>query len=38
MPKTKEGGYIIDDSTVVLKHNPYIEALKRKKEEEKLET
>ncbi len=23
MPRTKEGGWIIDDSSVVLKHNPY---------------
>lgn len=34
MPKTPEGGYIIEDSSVVLKKNPYTERPKKKKVEE----
>ena len=34
MPRTKEGGYIIDDSSVVLKKNPYIEPPEEKEKEE----
>jgi len=35
MQKTKEGGWIIDDSSVTLKKNPYVESLE--KEEKKKE-
>jgi len=34
MPKTPEGGYIIDDRSVVLKKNPYVEPPEKKKVEE----
>lgn len=34
MPKTKEGGWVIDDRAVVLKRNPYTEPLGKKKKEE----
>ena len=30
MPRTKEGGFIIDDSTVVLKDNPYKKPSKKR--------
>ena len=31
MPRTKKGGWIIDDSLVVLKRNPYIKPSKKRK-------
>lgn len=35
MPKTRNGGYIIEDAQVVLKKNPYTERPEKKKIEEK---
>jgi len=35
MQKTKEGGWIIDDSSVTLKKNPYVESLEKEEKEER---
>jgi len=34
MPETKDGGWILDDSSVILKKNPYTKLPEKKKVEE----